>query len=408
MEQDLDAAPDSPADGGTATATVDNSGSTGENNSFSELQDRMAGDDSPWYSPSSGAVVTKDGVVLVNPKTGEPYRSEDEYFAHQKEIDAKKNTAKPKTLPVKPQPQKPMSKSFDFYVRGEESELSDEKLRELAKNGSDYQYRNDLVPKVAVAKQQSQQQSNTEQKIDPVEQVEKDHQVLIGLVVNPLREIREALIAQGANPQAVDEIFGDRLQKSVDLVEGEYKKAYRKAMQDSVSGPVNERLSLADQKEQQSIAEKNVTTLSQKYYPNGGIDQFYSLINGYKDEKDQFVRGPAAQVVDLLVSIASEGKTFENEKERTKQYSDIFRKITADLPKAKALFDIAHNYYLGKQLNAAKNMLFSKGKEAALKDQQRIQKTIKTRPASYSAPQNVDNEAGVPQLLRTITGAMAR
>jgi hypothetical protein len=43
-----------------------------------------------------------------------------------------------------------------------------------------------------------------------------------------------------------------------------------------------------------------------------------------------------------------------------------------------------------------------------LKDQQRIQKTIKTRPASYSAPQNVDNEAGVPQLLRTITGAMAR
>jgi hypothetical protein len=323
-----------------------------------------------------------------------------------KAFEAQKNTAKPKTdADIKTQPKKPMVRSFDSFVRDENGELSNENLRNLAQNGSDYKYSDDLVPKIDTAKPPVQ----PEQKLDPVEKVEKDHQALIDFVVKPIRDIREALIAKGADPQVIDQILGDKLKNATDIVDGEYKTAYRKAMQESVQGPVNERLSRAEQKERQSIADKNVTALAQKYYPNGGVDQFYSLINGHLDDKGQFVRGPSAQVVDLIVSVATEGKTYPSEKDRIGAYSDMFRKITSDLPKAKALFDIAHYYYLGKQLNAAQNMIFSKGKESALRDQQRVQKTIKTRPASYSPPaQSGDDEKGVPQLLKTITGSMAR
>lgn len=156
----------------------------------------------------------------------------------------------------------------------------------------------------------------------------------------------------------------------------------------------------------------NIEKFSRMYYPTDGKDAFFSLINGSyetgKDGKETFVRGPAADVVDLMVSVASDGKTFKSAEDRAQSYQNIFKKMTADPAKTKTLMNIAHYYYIGKKAGELQKMSYEKGKNVAMQNQQRVNKTIKTRPASYSQPVTSPDDENMPSMMRTIMNGMGR
>jgi hypothetical protein len=361
----------------------------------------MAGDgkDSPWYSSSEGAVVDKDGDVLLNAKTGQPIQSMEEYQKLVDQDKAAQATAKPKT--ETPAQDKPMSKSFNAHVSSGK-DITPERIQEMAKAGSDYKYNDDLIPKIDTTVQQDKQ---AEKVVDPIESVKEQRKQWEAIAINPLKEVRDALIAQGADPALVDSaIIGPVMQKQVALVESQYQVEYEKALRSSIEGKFNPTLSKIESDKIANASNANIQALAAKYYPEGGKEAFFSLINGHYDEKGTFVRGPAAQVVDLMSIIAMDGKLFKNEADRNTAYADTFRKITADPAKARALFDVAHYFWIGKQSIAAQNILFQKGKEAAQKETQRVQRTVKTKPASYQAPSTVENDENMPDILRASMG----
>jgi hypothetical protein len=384
----------------TGDQTAAESG-TGSHDNFGAMQDRMAGDgkDSPWYSSSEGAVVDKDGDVLLNAKTGQPITSMDEYQKLVDQDKAAQTTAKPKTeTPVQ---EKPMSKSFNAYVSAGK-DITPEKIQEMAKAGSDYKYNDDLIPKIETATTQDKQ---PEKVVDPVEAVKEQRKQWEAIAVNPLKKVRDALLSQGADPALVDSaIIGPVMQEQMALVDRQYQTEYEKALRSSIEGKFNPTLSKIESDKLNNASNANIQALAAKYYPEGGKEAFFSLINGHYDEKGTFVRGPAAQVVDLMSIIAMDGKSFKNEAERNTAYADTFRKITADPAKARALFDVAHYFWIGKQSIAAQNILFQKGKEAAQKETQRVQRTVKTKPASYQAPSTVEDDENMPDILRASMG----
>lgn len=405
--QTYDDAPDT-QDGASAVSVDDSGSADSQEDNFGAMQDRMAAaNDSPWYSDSEGKVLDNDGYVLTDPATGKPFASMEEYnsFIAKAKADAesKVNTAKPKTEEVKT-PQKPMAKSFDSYALGDGG-LTPEKLQALDKAGSDYLYNDDLIPKINAAQDAATQQ--TAPAMDPIEKVKADRKQWDEIAMGSLREVRQALINQGADPALSDQLLAPIMQKRQGQIDALYSDAYEKALLEKVDGKYGSKLSALENEKQVNASNANVEAMAKKYYPEGGKEAFFSLVNGHYDDKGQFVRGPAAQVIDFVAAIATDGKQFKTEAERSAAYSDTFRKVTADTAKAKALFDIAHYYYLGKQMGKAQNLIFQKGKEAAQQERQRINKTIKTRPASYAPPvTTTDDNDGMPSMLKTVMSGM--
>jgi hypothetical protein len=381
--------------GETNTAIADSGNDVQDN--YGAMQNRMASD-SPFFDENEGAVVDKDGDVLLNAKTNQPIKSLEEYKALVEQDKASKTTAKPKT---EAQPaQKQMAKSFSSYVSGPNG-LTPERLQEMAKAGGDYLYKDDLVPKIDATQAQTQKV----EELDPIAQVKESRKQWETIAVNPIKEIRDALIAQGADVALVDStIIGPIMQKQMALVDSQYQTEYEKALRTSIEGKFTPTISKIEDEKLANASNANIQALASKYYPEGGKDAFFSLINGHYDENNVFVRGPAAQVVDLMTVIAADGKQFKTEAERNAAYSNTFRKVTADPAKAKALFDIAHYFWIGKQSVEAKNILFQKGKQAAIDETKRVQRTVKTKPASYNAPSTVDNDEDMPQLLKGAMG----
>jgi hypothetical protein len=151
-------------------------------------------------------------------------------------------------------------------------------------------------------------------------------------------------------------------------------------------------------------SEANINTLASKLYPNGGKDAFFALVNGTYNDRGEFERGPASRVLDMMVKMASNGKQFGSSGERDKAYKDTFLQLTSDPVMAREFMVMAHNYWLGTQI---KNV-YQQGKQTAAQESQRIQRTVKTRPASFAAPSTESATAGMPEMLKTIMGGMSR
>jgi hypothetical protein len=385
----------------TSVAVAD--GAEGQDN-YGSLQDRMAGDveDTPWYSPSEGKVVDTNGRVLVD-ENGQPYKSMDAYAASQ----AATSTAKPKTGQVETkQPPAPMSRSFDAIV-SEGQDITPEKLFELAKAGGEHLYSDELVPKIEASAQGAVQQEQTK---DPVEVVNQERQELNARLVQPISKIRDLLLQNGANADWVTENIGPILKEQMDLIESRYQVQYQKALEAKLSGPVTEKLSKLDSDRLKTAAMANIEKIARTYYPKDGKDGFFALINGHNETdatgKQSFVRGPSAKVMDLIAAVANNGKTFRTAEERNSAYSDMFHRIAADGPMSEALIDIAHNYWLGKKAAQLQKMSYEKGKQSAAASQQRVQRTIKTKPASYTQPSTEDEEKGMPSMLKNVLRGM--
>jgi hypothetical protein len=264
-------------------------------------------------------------------------------------------------------------------------------------------YNDALVPAVD-SKQESGQSQNSEP-IDPVERVKQDRQNWEAIAVSPIVTIQstlvQKLIDQGADPsyaqEFVNSVIAPELQKQQALVEGHYQESFENALQEKVTNPFTSKLSEYEQKEQQAASMNNIDQLSKQYYADGGKDAFFALINGYNDSSGKWVRGEAAHVVDMLVSASIGDKKFKSDAERSSTYADTFRKFTADPAKARALIDTAHYYYLGKNIDKAKQLAFKQGQQAVQQQQKLVQRTVRSKPASYSANQD---SLEIPEILR--------
>lgn len=374
-------------DSGVEQVSGGNEGSQqqSEDGNFEAMQKRMEAGD-PWYSDSVDQVLTPDGEPIINPITGKPFKSMDEWNSAQQQPS--KETAKPKTEEPN-QAQKPLSKSFDAYVFGEEG-FSPDRIRELSKAGSGYTYNN----QIAIKATPDLPGSAAQKAIDPIEQVRKNRDDWSKVIIDPLKGIREALIKSGGvDPAAADSFIAPFLQKATDELNKVYQEQFEKAMVERSESQVKPLAKQAEAKLIESESRYNINRLSTAYYPNGGKDQFFSLINGHNDESGKFVPGPAAHLINLLTRVANRGKKFSNDAEISSAYNDTFKQIMADPDEAQVLFDIVHKYYIGSNFDKAQGEVFKKGKDAAKAESQRIQTTIKTKPSGYSpAPSDQEDD----------------
>jgi hypothetical protein len=372
----------------TSTDVAVDSGSSDD--SYGALQDRVAGDidNDPWYSASEGAVVDANGNAILDPKTGQPYTSLDEMKKGAAPVD----TAKPKTE-AKAEV-KPMSRSFESIV-SKAGEVTPENLLQLSKVATDYSYKDELVPKIDPATATKQ-----EAPVDPIQQAKETRELHKQQLIGPLDKVKAALVAQGADEALVNQLLSPIVQEQMAKIEEYYQSSYEKALQERMESKFNPKITEIEEKKLSADSDANISSLASKYYPDGGKDAFFALVNGNYNDKGEFVRGPSAEVLDLFVSAANDGKVFASDTERNKSYRDFFLKTTADPVKAKALMNVAHYYWLGKNVGKA----FDKGKQTAVAENQRIQKTVKTRPASYAAPSTVDDDEGMPQMLKYAMG----
>jgi hypothetical protein len=218
--------------------------------------------------------------------------------------------------------------------------------------------------------------------------------------VQPLREIRDVLIANGAPEDVTDQLLAPYLKKQTDMVEKLYQEQYEKAMLEKVDGKYAPALSKFEQDKVTTASTKNVANLASKYYPEGGKDAFFALINGYNDASGNFKRGESAPLMDLMAFQSNGDKPYPTEQDRNSAYKSMFEKTMAHPEASKLMVDIAHYYWLGKLSHKSQEMIYEKGKAAAIKQQQIAQKTMRTKPGSFSAPAGAAEDEGMPEILR--------
>ncbi len=359
-----------------------------------QLQDRIAGniEDDPWYSESEGKVVTSNGKIIINPETGKPYTSLQDY---EKSKSQQQITEKPKNEVSEKQP---MSRSFNDIITGGE-QITPEMLFDLSKVGSEYSYNDELIP---TFDPNIQQESIDE--IDPVQAVIDEREILIERMVNPINEIRDALLQQNADERLVDKLLYPIIAKQQKMIDDHYNKQYHKALEEKISRPVTKKEQEALEKETQAKSAENIEKLSRIYFPKDGKDAFFALIAGYNQTNEKgetkFVRGPSAEILDFATNLLNDGAQFRSKDDVVTAHRKAFNKITSDPNMAKFLFNFSHLYWIGKQAVEMNKISFNKGREAERNEQQRIQKTIKTQPSSYAPPVSSDEDEGMPEMLK--------
>jgi hypothetical protein len=364
-----------------------------------DIQDRMAEplEETPWYSPSTGAVVDKDGNPYINPKTDKPFTSMAEYEAAVAASGQSNSTAKPKNETQKPAPQAaPMSKSFEHYI-AENGKIDAKVLGEMAKIEAAYKYGHELVPSI---KPPVPNQQPAPKPITPMQRVEATRKTLQTHLITPLNNIRDALIKQGADPNAAAAFLQPFIAQHQQMIEEEYRQGLVNALKEEADNKVAPVLTADQEAKLKSASEGNVTKLATAYFPKGGVDAFMTLLNGYNTTdaqgKQTFVRGPAAPILDLLVNVGNAGKTFASNAEVQQAYKDMFLKITANPATARVLFDLTHNYYKGKNVS----VVYETGKQKGVQQAKQVGKFIRKQPQQGGIPQGEEEDASMPKMLK--------
>jgi hypothetical protein len=384
--------------GGVDTAIDDGgSGASEGGDAFGALQQRMEEGPNPWYSPSVGHILDENGESIINKATGKPFKTMDEYNAQATEQQTAKPQNQQQQQPPK-QPDKPFSKSFEDYAFGEKG-FSSDRMREIAKVGSDYKYQQELALR---ATQSYAPLSPKPLPVDPIQKVRDDRAGWEKIAINPLRELRDALIKGGGDPSTVDQYIGPHLKAASDEIEKLYREQFENATLEQANSKLSPKMQEFEAKRIQAESDHNINSLARAYFPEGGKEQFFALINGHNGKDGKWVPGPASNILDGLVKIATKGKEFRSDADIAKAYQDTFKELTADPATAKWLFDVSYNYFKGSNFERGQEMVFTQGKEAANRQQQRMQQTIKTKPGGYTQGQpQADPLEGLPEALRS-------
>lgn len=390
---------------GVSAAPID---ASADDSSYGGMQDRMSsGDVNAWLSPSEGAMVDGDtGEVLVNPETGEPFKTQEEYDAALKRHGAApakqvavptkptEQTAKPKTTPQQP----PMSKDFGAYILGGQTATPDA-LVKIAGETKAKDYNNELIGRVD-AKLAAEQAGAAPQ--DPVELVRQQRTAIEANTVKPLENAYAALVAAGVDPRIAQQVMNPIYEKQKAMVADHYEKEHARAMRESIRLGLDKEyggiITKAERDKIEMAGKQNIEKVARAFYPQHGTDAFMSLVAGTVNKDGSFTRGPSAIVVDALVKAMALDKQYATVEDRQGDYKAAFGKLAANPAMAAAMGDIAHYYWLGKQVKAASKLSFDQGKAAATAAAATRGKSVQTKPASYPQP---EDDKDMPALLRT-------
>lgn len=363
--------------------------SDNQNDNFSDMQDRMSGDIEPWYSESVGKVVDQNGIELTDEK-GNTFNSMEKYLESTKETEKSEKTTTESTD----------KKEFHSFIT---DEITPEKFKALSEVGKDFKYSDELLPRIQTPVK-GELPKPAEMK--PTVRVKAMYKNWNSISVDPLVGISQnminTLVKNGADHSValnlVNSVIGPVLEKQKSTIENLYREEYEKAFEKEYEDKYNTAKSTGESKALQGASDENVMNLSKKYFGDYGKDALFSIINGYKSDKD-FIRGPASHIMDLFTNIMNGDKQFSSQDDVNNAMKETFTKLTADSNKAAIFFDLIYNYYLGKNASKAQQTSYEDGKKAALADQQRIKQTIRKRPASITQ-QHGDPYEGYPKAIR--------
>jgi len=360
--------------------TIDDGGDT----EFAGMQDRMeGGDEAPWLSESDGQVYDGKGNLATD-DDGKPYTSLDEY--QQKPAATPAKQQKPAATPA--------IKTADDLIFGE-SERTPEAWDAIAATGN-FQYAGELLPPVATPGigQQPQQPAK-----DPIVALREERDEWMAVAVSPIDKIRDILVQNGADPEYLDGLLRPIRANQQKIVDSRYQGGLERTMLDKAKELVNPDLEKLRKSDISNRSSANVESLSRQYYPQSGKQGFFALLNGYNDETGKFIPGPASGIMDLFVKLSNPDKKFASQQELKDTYSNTFLNMTADPVMSKVMFDLVHNYWLGKNFKEGRAAVFNKGKQAGTTAAERAMRTFKTRPASLSQPAE---SSGLPGFLQEL------
>jgi hypothetical protein len=379
-----------------------NGGDSESSDNFGALQDRMSSDsgssDSAWYSDSVDEVVDGNTGETLLDANGKPYKGEGAFERYL--ADQKNKTAKPKTDVAKSvENAAPMHKDFKSFINGGKP-LTIEQLQKLAEVSSKYEYKDQLLPKVdpqIIANRQQEQ-------LDPIKRISETRKTHEQTILSQFQKVKDALVSNGATEEIAIQILEPILQDEVKGLEGFYASQIESAKsKNSESGIMSKITDL----EKRALADKGKViydSVAKEYYPEGGADQLDALLNGYRDETGNFKRGPAAGLVDLLAYVANDGKAFGTHEDRVTSYASMMLKLKTNEQVVRKMTDLAHNYWIGKNIASVKRRAFDEGRNAALAQVQRQKQTIKTPPANYGRS-NAGANDGLPKSVQRLIGA---
>jgi hypothetical protein len=372
-----------------------------DGDSFQKMQDRMSDDIEPWFSESVNKVVDQDGNDILD-ENGKPFRSIDDY---EKSL----NTGKPENNEG--------SDSSDSSDGGDKAQpitsftnspVTLDVLNERVKSGQGFKYQDELLPKIET-KDSSGKPVPESANLDPVTKVKAMYNTWTGIAVNPLKDISDKmvkeLVVQGADQHIasniVSQVINPILQQQSEAVDKLYKDEYEKAVYQQLESKVNGTIGETEAAKLNALSEKNVDDLSKTYFPKHGKAALYELLNGYHakaGDPSSFTRGQAAHVMDLLTSL-HKGDKFSSNQELGKAINDTFVMLTSDKNKANVLFDLLHYYSIGKNFAKVKDVTYKQGKEDAIKQTQRVKRTVRNRPISKRPPSS--SMDGLPSAIRS-------
>ena len=380
------------------------SGGDGGSNSDSQLQDRMGSGlesgtegatqtpaENPFYSESNGVVC--DGVTgkpYVNPTTNQPFTSMDEFNEYVKTQPQQNNGNADNLQQQVAAVQSNTPQAFSDYFG---KNLDAQKLVDIGKAGESYKYNMELLPTVEAAQPGAQPAAANAPVLSPIENVEQQYTVLREQLTSPYTKMYQALIGSGVTQQVAMEFLNKSGYNDVNqLLNTNYQRDRTKAMKDEIAQQTGSITSQAKQKELEANANTNIKQLAQKYYPQGGENQLFSLLAGYTDSQGLFHRGEAAHLIDLLANVhsAAKGTKYTSHDERNTDIKGLFQSLMANPASASAVVDLAHNYWVGKNASKA----FSLGKQAAAKEAQQAKRVIRTPVQSFGNPSQQNEGSG--------------
>jgi hypothetical protein len=365
-------------DQGHQVATGEGTGESGQGDQGGDLQDRMSADGA-WYSSSTGAVVDPEGNKFVNPTTGREFASMAEFNAFvAKTQNGENKQGQPETPAAGAVKPAPMTRSFENIVTNG-GKLDAPSLVKLAQVNGGYKYDDSFVPAVKTLAA-GQQPATPAAPVDPVQAVQERRTNMETHLTQPIIAIRDELTKRGVDLETANAIVNPIYMKQMALIEADYKAQNANAMRELVKQQTDKELSPQREAARQTKSNTNIERLSNTYYPEGGKDAFFALVNGYQ-ENGKWVRGEAAPFMDFLVAKELSGKTFATVEERNNAYKSAFEDLTADPKTAGMIFDIVHNYFLGRNVQNA----YGEGKKKGIAEVNGAKKLIKTKPTSFSA-----------------------
>lgn len=381
-------------EGSAAQVSNQESGNVDSSAQEIALQERQMSDE-PWFDDGIGAVVDSYGNPKLN-KNGQPFASMEDYQKAQSAKPEDKNIQQPEIKAGMPQkPIEAKTGGFEsFYSKDKGFDF--ETLAERIGNSGKTQYSSTLLPKVdpskPVAEQSAITQKTEEQELSEFEAIQTK------TYLDPMKKLYGEISAT-LTPEA-DQAFRNAYSERVAEIDKSVSSKQWEITRRMVNSNRESTKFEFDMKETERASNVSIGKAVVDMLPKEGMNGFWQLVVGHQGAKG-FVRGPGADLVDLLFDMSNEGKTFKNTEEWNKAYQNWFLKFTSSETNVRNLIKHSLNAFSAGNITKYRDMV----RQTAQKEEQNKKKLLSPTPMSGRA--SIGNETLGDDLQTYLSGKPA-